>query len=757
MCAILLNLIDGSPEEVVEGLVKLSSHLVPPKMESENIQGTAAKVLGPVVLQFLRVVVRDDNGELESGSLKNHVALVEDLSPAVDLVGLYKATYMVINPPTTLKEYTTNVMKIVEALRRLPGDQKFGKTYRPFWIARMRNVAEMGQRFWKNPWQRGGLSPHIDSVGVSPASERLGVSPVNHLGVSPERLAPMALPSAANTLNCAGCEIKLLRETCPDETDWLDRILKLLRLNDDDLIAGLYKRAKISEDDIPPHLLTMATCLCGVRKFLHYFEKAERVAKFTLEHAEVLRSSMAAYTQLDENIYRIVPCPIVLLEFASKTLTLEVIPKASRVAELSQGHTDIVLALLRNLWPLYDGRLPGDMEFYRHVYGLVPQGLQDIVAQIKLPSLVSLFLAHLATAGLLIGAKRCAARVEEEEEKEDEEKPTIRIRLEGPCVFGCTVTKSAKNGKPYWRKLQIDFQGHPAGSTVCGLHFQRANKVKNRARAAQQRQMLQSPAEGQVAASARQEQVAASAATTTSGRSSGTRTVVASTARQQLPANVVVSTSNSSSGTRTVVASTARQQLPANVVVSTTEGAGSSCVTPMINVFDIGQMLRMSIEENGFIVLPNYIRKEYCVKACQTIDEHLTRTLVTMGYAQHSQNVPDALLNVPHSAWMKTPENWDGESWGIKKMLGYNRLLGGGRIFSSKSFRSKIYLSRVQHWLRGINEMLYQACCERMEEGAGVKLSGQTKGWKTHLDISRLGTYQNNTKNRGDKNHVCGK
>ena len=54
-----------------------------------------------------------------------------------------------------------------------------------------------------------------------------------------------------------------------------------------------------------------------------------------------------------------------------------------------------------------------------------------------------------------------------------------------------------------------------------------------------------------------------------------------------------------------------------------------------------------------------------------------------------------------------------------------------------------MFLSRVQHWLRGINEQLYQACCERIEEGAGVKLSGQTEAWKTHLDINRLGTYQN--------------
>ena len=70
MCAILLPVLDGSPEKVVDGLVKLSSLLVPNEVENANIQGSASKVLGPVVLQFLRVVKRDDNGELFSGRKK---------------------------------------------------------------------------------------------------------------------------------------------------------------------------------------------------------------------------------------------------------------------------------------------------------------------------------------------------------------------------------------------------------------------------------------------------------------------------------------------------------------------------------------------------------------------------------------------------------------------------------------------------------------------------------------------------------------
>ena len=64
-------------------------------------------------------------------------------------------------------------------------------------------------------------------------------------------------------------------------------------------------------------------------------------------------------------------------------------------------------------------------------------------------------------------------------------------------------------------------------------------------------------------------------------------------------------------------------------------------------------------------------------------------------------------------------------------------------MFSSKSFRAKEDLVHVQNGVRGVNEQLYQACCERVEEGAGLKLSGQVDAWKSHLDLNRLGTFQN--------------
>ena len=42
MCAILLQELDGSPDKVVDGLVKLMSHLVPSGVENENLQGVEA-------------------------------------------------------------------------------------------------------------------------------------------------------------------------------------------------------------------------------------------------------------------------------------------------------------------------------------------------------------------------------------------------------------------------------------------------------------------------------------------------------------------------------------------------------------------------------------------------------------------------------------------------------------------------------------------------------------------------------------------
>ena len=156
LCAILLHELDGSPDKVVDGLRKLSSHLVPSGVENANLQGSAAKVLGPVELQFLRVVRRNDEGELFSGILRNPVAVIDNLNPAVELVGQYKDAYVRIDAPKTLTKYAANVKKIVEALQELPSDQKFGSSYRPYWIARMRNVAAMGQAHSKGVKQKGG-------------------------------------------------------------------------------------------------------------------------------------------------------------------------------------------------------------------------------------------------------------------------------------------------------------------------------------------------------------------------------------------------------------------------------------------------------------------------------------------------------------------------------------------------------------------------------------------------------------------------
>ena len=165
--------------------------------------------------------------------------------------------------------------------------------------------------------------------------------------------------------------------------------------------------------------------------------------------------------------------------------------------------------------------------------------------------------------------------------------------------------------------------------------------------------------------------------------------------------------------------------------------------SPAARVFDIGQQLRWSMGGHGFIVLGEYIRKEHCRKTCGIIDSHNAKTLLSMGYPKESKNGPGGMLEVPHQAWWKTPLEWDGKPFGVQKRLGYNRILGGGPICSSKSFRAKEELVQVQNAVRGVNEQLYQACCERVEEGAGLKLCGQTDYWKNHLDINRLGTYQN--------------
>ena len=269
-----------------------------------------------------------------------------------------------------------------------------------------------------------------------------------------------------------------------------------------------------------------------------------------------------------------------------------------------------------------------------------------------------------------------------------------RSRRCGPCAFGCDETKSTHgDGKVKWRRLMSPYKGYDTGSTVCGLHYQEARRAHT------------TPATVSVS--------------------------------DEATVHVSEETASSRSAKRQVAVSPLPSDHQLFPVPSVPE------LSPAASVFDIGQQLRWSMEEHGFVVLGGHIRKEHCRKACAVIDLHIAKTLLRLGYPEESKQGPRGVLEVPHDVWKKSPPQWDGESFGIRGRLGYNRLLGGGVMFSSKSFRAKEDLVHVQNGVRGVNEQLYQACCKRVEEGAGFKLSGQVDPWKTHLDINRLGTYQN--------------
>ena len=279
-----------------------------------------------------------------------------------------------------------------------------------------------------------------------------------------------------------------------------------------------------------------------------------------------------------------------------------------------------------------------------------------------------------------------------------------RSRLGGPCAFGCEETKTRHaDGRPRWRTLSSPYQGYDTGSTVCGLHYQEARRAHK------------APATVSVSDEA----------------------TVHVSEEDIVQCGYPSVTASSSSAVRQVAVS----PLPSDHQLSPVPSVPK--LSPAASVFDIGQQLRWSMEEHGFVVLGGHIRKEHCRKACAVIDSHIANTLLSMGYPEESKHVPRGVLQVPHKAWFKSPPEWDGEPFGIRHRLGHNRVLGGGVMFSSKSFRAKEDLVHVQNGVRGVNEQLYQACCERVEEGAGFKLSGQVDPWKTHLDINRLGTYQN--------------
>ena len=93
------------------------------------------------------------------------------------------------------------------------------------------------------------------------------------------------------------------------------------------------------------------------------------------------------------------------------------------------------------------------------------------------------------------------------------------------------------------------------------------------------------------------------------------------------------------------------------------------------------------MEEHGFVVLGGHIRKEHCRKACAVIDSHIANTLLSLGYPEESKHGSRGVLEVSHAAWKKSPPECDGESFGIRHKLGYNRFLGSGVMCSSKSFR----------------------------------------------------------------------
>ena len=176
-----------------------------------------------------------------------------------------------------------------------------------------------------------------------------------------------------------------------------------------------------------------------------------------------------------------------------------------------------------------------------------------------------------------------------------------RSRLGGPCAFGCEETKTRHaDGRPRWRTLSSPYQGYDTGSTVCGLHYQEARRAHK-----------------------------APATVSVSDEATG---AVRQVAVSPLPSD--------------------HQLFPVPSVPK---------LSPAASVFDIGQQLRWSMEEHGFVVLGGHIRKEHCLKACAVIDSRIANTLLSMGYPEESKHVPRGVLQVPHKAWFKSPLEWDGE------------------------------------------------------------------------------------------------
>ena len=157
-------------------------------------------------------------------------------------------------------------------------------------------------------------------------------------------------------------------------------------------------------------------------------------------------------------------------------------------------------------------------------------------------------------------------------------------------------------------------------------------------------------------------------------------------------------------------------------------------------------LLQAALEYHGFVVLRAYVNRQEACSVKSAIYDHCCSTLRAMGLESLVRDGVPGLLEVkPWSRWYKTPRNWDGQHWGIKGHAGYNKCLGGGRMFSSASFLGHSELRDLQNRLRDINAALYGCLphqCIPIPEGASVKLPGTT-AWHDHLDGNRAGSFQN--------------
>ena len=112
------------------------------------------------------------------------------------------------------------------------------------------------------------------------------------------------------------------------------------------------------------------------------------------------------------------------------------------------------------------------------------------------------------------------------------------------------------------------------------------------------------------------------------------------------------------------------------------------------------ELLRTALRDHGFIVLRSQVHVAEAQAARVAIDDHSRTTLLAMGCDDLVHHGVRGLSKVrPWKKWYKTPIDWDGKKWGIKGRAGYNRYLGGGRMFISRSFMERPELRTVQNRL----------------------------------------------------------